>query len=263
MTPVPLRAALGSELTKLRTLRSTWVTAGLAVGLAVAASVLLSVVTGATFDDWSPAERADYQPILFALFGQLFSSVCLTVLAVNAGAAEYATGMIRVTLTATPQRGRLLVAKVLAVGLFTLASGTVATVAMFLASQAVLSSYDLPTAGLTDGDAVRAVLISSLASPVLPLIGLALALLLRSTAGAVASVLGLMFAPLIFFGLLPESWQDRVNAVLPSPAIDSAAISHIDTTDTAMDAPGGIAVVLAWVVVSVVVGHLALTRRDA
>ena len=74
---------------------------------------------------------------------------------------------------------------------------------MFLVAQAILSGYHAPSAGLGDADALRAVLATSVMSPVVPLFALSLGFMLRSTAGAITSVLGLIFGPAIFGESLP------------------------------------------------------------
>lgn len=96
--------------------------------------------------------------------------------------AEYGSGMMRLTLTATPRRGRVLAAKAAVVAGLTLAGGLVTATVTFLVAQAVFASYGVPTASLADGDALRTVLGDGVLTPVLPVIAVALGFATRSTA---------------------------------------------------------------------------------
>ena len=256
---IPLR----SEWTKLSTLRATRVQLALAVVLSPVLSALVALLVGLTHRDWKPQDLADFEPISFSLVGSLVGGIVFAVLGVRAITAEYSSGMIRLSLTATPRRERLLAAKAAVLALVTLAAGTVMTVVMFLVAQAILSGYDAPSAGLGDADALRAVLATSVMSPIVPLFALSLGFMLRSTAGAITSVLGLIFVPVIVGAILPQSWQDHVLFYLPGAASDALAFGQLP------DAPHGLApavaatVLLGWTALFLGGALLALERRDA
>ena len=144
----PFSATLRSEWTKLSSLRSTKVMLAFSLVLALALSALLAIVVGNTWDDWKPADRRDYEPIGAALVGQLASAILFLVIGVKAATAEYGAGMMRLTLTATPRRGRVLAAKALVVAAVTLVAALVGNVAMFLLARAILSSYGIETTSL-------------------------------------------------------------------------------------------------------------------
>jgi ABC-2 type transport system permease protein len=257
-------ATLASEWTKMTTVRSTYITVGLGVLVSIASTALVSAVVGATFDDWAPADQSSFDPVLFGFFGAVFTSILFAVYGVSVVASEYSSNMMRLTLTATPRRGRVLAAKLALVTLVVLVAGTIASLGMFLVAQAVFSIYDMPTASLGDSDAVRAVLGIGLLGPVFPVIGATLAFMFRSTAAPITSVMALIFAPSIFGPLFPRSWQENVLAYLPGPASDSVAIGHLDE-DSAMilDPALALIVVIVWMVLFTGAAWLALTRRDA
>jgi ABC-2 type transport system permease protein len=171
--------------------------------------------------------------------------------------------MMRLTLTATPRRGRVLLAKTAVVSALTLVAGTIATFAAFFLGQAILGSYGVPTASLGDGDVLRAVAGGSALTPVLPIIAIALAILLRSAAGAITAVLGVVLAPAIFGPLLPAWGQEHVLAYLPGAATDSLSIAQLEENVTTI-APGlaGIAVAL-WLAAFLAAAQASLMRRDA
>ena len=149
---------LRSEWTKLSSLRGTAYKLALAFLLSVGLTGLLALVIGATWDGASAADRAGHDPVGIGLFGSLFSTIVFAVLGATAVTKEYSSGMMRLTLTATPRRGRVLAAKAAVVAGLTLVAGLVTAVTTFLVAQAVFAAYGVPTAGLGSGDALRTVL---------------------------------------------------------------------------------------------------------
>lgn len=263
VAPAGFSATLASEWTKITSLRSTYIMVGLALVLGIGMTALITAVVGNTWSDWPANEQADFDPVLTSFFGNVFTAILLSVLGVTAVSSEYSSGMIRTTLTATPRRGRVLIAKMLIIGLLTLVIGTIATVGMFLVGQAIFSSYGIETASLGDEDAFRMVLGICLGQPLFPLIGAGLAVLLRNTAGAITTVMALIFAPSIFGPLLPSWWQENILRYLPGPASDNLA--RINDTDSMLYMGAGMAgaVVVGWIVIFIGAAHVALTRRDA
>lgn len=140
----PFTATLRSEWTKLASLRSTSVITGIAVAGAILLTVLITVVVGESWQDWGVEERAEFEPIGWSLIGGIWTGILLTVLGITTATSEYASGMIRQTLTATPRRGRVLAAKAAVVTLFTLVVGLGSTLAMFLVAQPLLASTGSP-----------------------------------------------------------------------------------------------------------------------
>lgn len=257
-------ATLASEWTKLASLRTTWITLAIALLLPIALSALIGLAIGATWEDQSQEMRDTWDPILTGLAGTIVSAIVLPVLGVNAFAGEYSSGMVRLTFTITPRRVRVLLAKVLLVAALSLVVGLISTAGMFLAAQAVYGAYDVPTASLGDNDALRAVLLIGLLSPMFPVIGTCLAVLLRSTAGAITAVLAFIFAPGIFSAFLPRWWQENVIALLPGPASDSITIGHLDPDNPSYLEPAFATIAVSlWLVLFVGFAAFTLNRRDA
>ncbi len=260
---IPFTATLASEWTKLVTVRSTWITLALSLLVSTGITALVSWAIGWSWNDLSASDRADFNPILDSLAGSTFGAILFVVLGVNLVASEYATGMIRQTMTVTPRRGRVLLAKVLVVSAVAVVAGIVVNVATFLTGQAVFAAYDLPTASLSDGDAFRSVVLGmAVTSPVLPILGIAMAFLFRSAAIGITVVLALTFMPSFFGPLIPQRWQENVLAFLPGNASNSIASGHL--SDSAMDLDPWLAAVVlaAWMVLAIGGTHLLLNRRD-
>jgi hypothetical protein len=154
-------------------------------------------------------------------------------------------------------------AKLILAGLITLVFGLVTTVGMFLAGQAILGAYGMPTASLGDADAQRMVLGMGVALPFFPIVGLALGVLLRGTAGAITAVLGILWLPEIFGDFLPTWVQHHVLSLVPSNALDSINIAHIEPSATNVDPVLGGLIAGGWLVAIVGAAYVMLLRRDA
>ncbi len=258
-----LGAALRSEWSKFWTARSPRRNLLLGTVLGIAMSALIAIVTGATFDDWPAADQASFDPILFPLSGTLLIGIFFVTAGVNTTASEYGTGMIRLTFTATPRRERVILAKALVVAATTIVAGAVAVAGMFGISLAIYGANDLPTPSITDGALWRTALAVALLGWLFPVIGVALAFLLRSTAGAITATLALLFAPSMFGSLLPMWWRENVISLLPGPASDSLALRHLDDDPTYLPPALAALVLLAWVAVGWFGTCWVVNRRDA
>ena len=135
----------------------------------------------------------------------------------------------------------------------------VASVAAFLAAQAVLSGHRA-TFSLSDPAVLRVVIGTGVYLTLICLLGSAVAWIIRSTPGSLVGVFGLILVIpvlLLFLG----SWGKDVVAYLPTGA--GASFS------TSLRMPGslppwpGLAVMVAWVVVAFLVAAWELRRRDA
>ena len=260
----PFAVTLRSEWTKLASLRGTPIKLALAFVLSVGLTALLALIVGATWDDASAADRATHDPAGIGLFGSLFSMIVFAVIGATAVTSEYGSGMIRLTLTATPRRGRVLAAKAAVIAAVTLVAGLVTATATFLVAQVVFAAYGVPTASLTDGDALRVVLGDGGLTPVLPVIAVALGFATRSTAGAITSVLGVVFLPWILGGVLPAWWRENALDYVPGAASEAITSGHLESATDGLLAPGLAALVLAaWLAAFLGAAWLALERRDA
>jgi ABC-2 type transport system permease protein len=202
-----------SEWTKLRSLPSTIWALLTALAMIVGFGVLYSMVRVTR----PPDNPADFDAVGVSLTGVQLAQLAVGVLGVLLITGEYATGSIRVSLAAVPSRLQLLWGKVVAFALTMLVLAVPAVVLGFFASQSILSAENLD-ASLRDPGALRAVLGGALFLTVVGLLGLGLGALLRSTAGGVASLLGLLLAPQILVGFLPDSLAVNMYKYVPSQA---------------------------------------------
>jgi len=259
----PFAATLRAEWSKLVSLRSTKILLALTVLLGVGLTALVAWVAGATFDNWDAAGRNEFEPIGTAMIGAILSAILLLVLGVKAATAEYRSGMIRLTLTATPRRRRVLGAKAAVVAALSLVAGLVLTIGMFLVAQAIFASYGMPSASLADGDALRAVIGNGVLAVQFPVMAMALGIVLRSTSGAVLGIFAIIFGPPFLGGLLPAWYGEHVVKYLPGAASDAIAMGHLEGVAEGLSPVIAALVVVAWLAVFLAGAWIVLERRDA
>ena len=248
---------LRSELSKLRSVRSTYWTLVAAVVCNVGLAAL-----GAIFvpGQLSGHEKETVDPIRLSLGGIHLSQVAFAVLGVLVISSEYSTGMIRTTLSAVPQRRRVLAAKAAVFTVTALVVGMLASFAAYFVFQAFLSDVSLRSS-IGDPGVLRAVAGGGLFLTVLGLFGLGLGAIIRGSAGAIAAVLGLLFVPPIVAQLMPSSWRDTIGPYLPMHA--GSQIFALRHEAGMLGAWSGFAVFCAYAVVTLGAGFVLINRRDA
>ena len=245
-----------SEWTKLRSLPSTiWcllATVVLVVGVGLAYATLRVARP--------PADPSTFDSAGVSLAGVQLAQFAIGVLGVLFITGEYATGSIRVSLAAVPGRLPMLWGKAIAFGLVALVLCVPAVLASFLAGQSILAAKNLDT-GLGEPGVVRAVLGSALFLTAVGLLGLGLGALLRNTAGAISALFGLLFAPQLVLGLLPESVSDAAYRYLPTPA--GAAVSSVHQDPLALSPWTGFGLFCLYTAIVLGLAAWQLRRRDA
>ena len=250
---------LASEWAKLTSLRFTQITLGAGLVLSFATAAIASVALASTESEWP----ASLHPATFSMIGNIFSLIIYSVFGVMVMASEYSSGMMRLTLAATPRRGRVFLAKLILVTLIVLVFGLITTVGMFLITHTILGAYDMPLAGLSDADTRGMVLGLGVAMPLFPILGLAIAALLRNTAGAITTVLALLWLPQIFGEVLPMWWRENLLSLLPQSGTDSLTLGHIEESPLFSDPAVAVVIVAVWLVVIVGAAYVSFVRRDA
>jgi len=216
---------LRSEWTKLRTQPSAgWALASAAV-LIIGFGVLYSLLREARPPHGAAAGAFD--PAAVSLAGVQLAQIAAGVLGVLLITSEYASGLIRASFAAVPRRLPVLWGKAALLVAATVAVTLPAAVAAFLAGQSILGRQHLAVSMSQPGVA-RAVLGGALYLAVAGLLGLGLGALLRSTAGGISALFGLLFAVQIVAGFLPGSWSGEVGKWLPAAAGQAVTTVHPD-----------------------------------
>lgn len=255
---------LRAEWTKLRTVRSTWWTLLAAAVAMVGLGALLTASYVARFDRIGAVDRAAFNPVAFSLNGRLLSQLAIGVLGVLVVTGEYATGTIRATFSAAPQRRSVLAAKAAVFAAVTAAVCIPASFGAFFVGQAILSAKGVE-AHLGDPGVLRTVVGVGLYLTVLGLLALGLGALLRRSAGAIAAVFGLVLVLPGLAAALPSSWQDVISRYLPSNA--GQAIIGTSNTHFGPSHPlspwVGFGLFCGYAAAALVAAGFALAHRDA
>ncbi len=168
---------IAAERIKLVSTRSPWWCAGLAI---LASVGLSSMIAGATTKDGQVATVASTQS------GYALGMAVVMVMATLAVATEYSVGTIRTTFMAVPRRTPALLAKVSVVAVVAVIIGLVSAFGAWGVAQLILPDSDLSLSGVDDWRQVAGVGLVYLIAAV---IAVAVATLVRHTAGAVSIVL--------------------------------------------------------------------------
>jgi ABC-2 type transport system permease protein len=256
---------LRAEWTKIRSVRSTVWTLILFVVLTVGLTAGLTALIVASWNSGQdPAARNApiiLDPVGFVLgagigLGQL--TIC--VLGVLLITTEYSTGVIRASLLAVPKRLPMLIAKIIVfAGLMVVLAELVAFGSFFVGTPILHSKVPV---SISDPGAIRAVIGAGLYLAVLGLFSLGIGLLIRHTAGAIATAIGVVFVLPILTMFLPGSWGKHVNAYLPNQA-GSVVFREHAAVGQLLSAWQGFGVFCLWTVVVLGVGAYMLQRRDA
>ncbi|MGW5735292.1 MULTISPECIES: ABC transporter permease [Streptomyces] len=246
------RGILRSEWHKLWTLRSTWIM----LGLASVSTVAVGVIASATY---SPDPRNEIDPVTYALLGTQIGQVAIAVLGILMTAGEYATGMVRATMTAVPRRLPVLRAKTavfVTVGLTTL---LVTNYLTFPLAQLFLGGTDLE-ASLGDPGIARAIAGSAAGTVLIGVIVLGLGSALRNVPGTIgAYVGGLILLPQLATMIPNDTLRDVLDH-FPLPAAESLATVH--TASGELSPGAGLLTLLGWAVATLAAAAYLLKRRD-
>jgi ABC-2 type transport system permease protein len=249
---------LRGEWVKLRSVRSS------ASTLLSAALVLISIglIFAATLGTDSDGANGVTEPTGITLTGAMFAQLVVGVLGVLFVSNEYSTGMIRSTLTGVPARLPVLAGKAAVVIATVFPTMLAAVVAVYLSGQAIMSGKGQPATALGDPGVLGALAGSAASMTGVALMGLALGALMRNTAGAISTLVAVVFlVPGIGSLVLPASWRDSVLKFLPSNASD--AFTTVAPRPELLGAPAGAVVFAAWVIVPLLAAAVLLRRRDA
>jgi ABC-2 type transport system permease protein len=261
------RAGLGgtlrSEFTKIRSVRSTYWTL---LALLVVSVGISAAVTGGTAANWShmaPSDRATFDPTQASVAGLFYlGQLVIVVLGAMTLTAEYSTGMIRTSLTAMPRRLVVYIAKAVVFACVALVVTFVAAFIAFFLGQALLASTH-DTATLSQPNVLRAVIGSALYVTLCGLFAFAVGATLRHTAGAITTVIGLLFVIPILAHLLPQSWYQELERWLPDAAGRALSVTVGPQPAHLFSPWGQFAVFAVYTVVLLAVGAVLFRNRDA
>lgn len=236
---------LRSEWTKLYSVGATrWTPM-----VALLSVPVLAVVVGLT-NSLTPDDTVLGGSLTGAVLGQLG----VAVLGVLMMSTEYSTGMARATFAATPGRPRVLAAKATLVSAVSFAVGLIGCGSGYLIGRGLL-------AGHQPGQPWPAVLGLAMAFAFAALLGLAMVVLVRHTAGALALAAGIVVLPAMLAPLLGE-WGRPIVSVAPATVLAKLAQSSDAAVSGGPGPWASLAVVGGYSLAALAVSTLVLQRRD-
>jgi ABC-2 type transport system permease protein len=260
-----MSTALHAEWTKLRTLSGTYWLLAAAVALTVTVDVAIVAATRCPAGPVCPVDTAK-----LSLTGVQLGQAVIAILATAVICGEYSTGMIRATLTATPRRSAVLAAKATVLTLLVLPAGTIAVAGSVLAGRLILPGHGFtanrgyPPLSLAGGPTVRAAVGSVLYLALIALLSLGVATIVRDSAAAIGTVLGLLYLPPIIAAVLGSNPQ--VQKAINRWAPTNAGLHIEDTTNLhslAISPWAGLGVLAIWAAAALLAAGLMLRLRDA
>ena len=258
---------LRSELTKIRSVRSTYWTLLMLFAVSVGLGAAISAVVAA---DWSQQQQQPggappniYDTTQISIAALLYlGQLVIVVLGALVLTAEYSTGMIRTSLIAMPRRIVIYLAKAVAFAAVALVvSLATAFTAFFLGQSLLASSHHSAT--LAGPGVLRAVIGSALYLTLCGLFAFAAAAIIRNTAATITAMLGLLFVIPVLVNMLPNSWGNDLVRWLPTSAARAISVT-VGPQDPNLFPPWGqFAVFAVCTAVLLVVGGVLFRKRDA
>jgi ABC-2 type transport system permease protein len=247
---------LRSEWIKLRSLRSTWWSFGIIICIQVGMAVIFSLTAQERFAAAS-AEASMNAAVSVTTVGLLFGQLVIAVLGVLVISGEYATGQIRSSFMAVPNRLPVLAAKAVVFSIATFVVTLASIVVSYFVTMPILAEAGAQADPLSGalwlhfiGAAAYLMFIG--------LISLGIGAALRSTPGGIAASLGLLLVVPTVFQLIPAEWSMTLSQWLPNSVGQN--LYYWDGTFEPWQAA---LVMLGWVAALLSVAAVLMKRRDA
>jgi hypothetical protein len=221
---------------------------------------------------------SDVDPLWVAFKGSLFGLIAVVALGALFITAEYRRGMIRTTLTASPRRGRVLVAKAIVIGTVSFAAGLAGAAAAFPltvqrlgANGWVRSVY--PAWSIISATGLRVVLGTAALLAVAAVLALAAGAVFRQSAAAITAVIALLILPVLLTFVLPVSLAQSLLRITPAAAFalqqgvtrypQVISVCRPDSGCYPLAPWTGFAVLCGYALVALAVAVYLVRRRDA
>ncbi|MER7171797.1 ABC transporter permease subunit [Streptomyces mesophilus] len=250
---------LKSEWTKIKSVASTPWTLLLAMVFTIGLGMLISYFASSDFDKLDAKDKLTFDATSISFAGMGLGQLAMIVFGVLVVANEYSTGMIRTSLAAVPQRGRFLFSKVAVATALALVVGMITAFVAFFLGQAMMGDHKV---SLGDDGVLRAVIGGGLYMTLVAVFSMGVASILRSPMLSLGILMPLFFLISPILGSV--SATKKVARYLPDQAGQKVmqVVTPFDD-DTPYGPWGGLAIMIAWVLVALGVGYLLLKKRDA
>jgi ABC-2 type transport system permease protein len=239
---------LDAEIFKLRSTRTFYGVVGGSVGL-----ILVIVILVTALVNFSPGDHPLTDIMMFAAFLQPF----VLVLGILSITSEFRHGTITPSLLVTPDRVRLVLAKLGASVLVGLALGLVTSVLLYLIVKGIGGARDLDTSG----DAGKVILGTTVGTGLWAAVGLGVGSILRNQVGAIVGSLVYLFVLENLLQIIPG--VDDILAKYGFGGLSNALFGADPdaSSDVLGQLPAGL-LMAAYAAILVVIGILVVQRRD-
>lgn len=271
---------LRAEWVKFRTLRSTYVILAVAVVILIGIWSLIAVGFSEAIGEADPS--GDFggvvDPLIVCMRAIGFAQLAIGVLGVTLVTNEYSTGMIRATLAAVPTRLPVLLAKAVLLVIVTMVVMVPSVIAALFIGDAILTGSAV-THSLSDPALIRALVGAALYLALVGLLGMIFGWLLRSAAGAIFAVVGVVLLLPVILPLIQLDWISDVVDFLPTVAgeaiyqvqlnpvmqagMQALTEGGMDFLSSRFDPWTGFGIFAAYVVIGLALSAWVLKRRDA
>ncbi len=254
-----LKNVVKSETFKILTLRSN----AIIVGVTVISALLVTGLVANADSHHGPAYYIGFDPTQNSLIGLIVAALTGGVFGAMLITSEYASGTVRATIAATPRRPMLLAAKIGVGAAVTVVFCVLLSFASFFLGQAVLSGGGAPSASLGSPGALRAVVMTGVFIALMALMSFGFGLILRSTAGAIAAFVGVVFVlPLVMHGISEPDLR-----YVPTNILTNSVMSTVNQGPGGIVSPlsptVGLLLMAVYAAVALAAGTVLFVRRDA
>jgi hypothetical protein len=207
----------------------------------------------------SPAGKAAFDPVFTVLQGIELAQLSIGALGVITVTGEYASGLIRGTFVATPQRAQVLAMKALVFTVVVWACCTAMSFAAFFLGQSALSPAK--HVGIGDPGVLTAVFGAGLYLTLVGLLGMFIGVLVRRTPAALAALSGLLVVLPIVFIEIPGKITKNLGEYMPDAGEQAFQLVHSGAY--VLGPWPGLGVLAAYVAVATAAAFALILRRDA
>jgi ABC-type transport system involved in multi-copper enzyme maturation permease subunit len=210
------------------------------------------------------------------LFGAFPALIAVIVVGTRFITDEYRDDMIRITLAASPRRGRVLVAKAIVLGVVTFSAGLAGTAVAVPLGGRLARAHGVYLFPATPLVLLRVEVGTAVLLATASILALAVGAMFRRSAGAVATVIAAIVLPYILVGQIPfipasvTNWLTRVTPAAAF-AVQQTLVPYHQVTSIYTPYNGyyplapsaGLAVLVGYAVLALAVASLLFRRRDA
>ena len=260
----PAARTVRSELTKIRSVRSTYWILFLLVLASIAWCVAYCLGTVHSWPAMSAQDRAGFDATQDSILGLvLLGQLVIVVFGALIITSEYATGMVRTSLTVMPRRATLYLAKAAVFAAVSLVVSFVTSFGTFFLGRVLLASTHAG-ASLSQPGVLRSLVISALYVEVCGLFAFGIGALVRNTAGALTLAYGCLALLPQLIRALPDSLHNALMRWVPGgDALNAMTATLGGRRPLLFSAWGELAVFAGYAAILLVLGAVRFARRDA